>query len=282
MDSIKVCNIIAGVLKCSISGMVAIVICSCNGRNTKVLDIRCPELVEKAEYYNSQVANGDKEGPMGMKMSVEYVDSVYRIIQIVDESLIPIEKVKLFYGNMRPNMVASLSSSSGKEREDYQKMVDYRVTFEHVVKSKSTGDVIIKTTFTPDEISDALSHEMTRLDELKMNVASAKNTLPREMETGYIMKDISCTDKVVNIEIEVDEGLKDFDEATKIRQWAKVDQAVTLADLTTGLTFHRVASNVPIGINYHFIGSNRKNELTISFSSDEVVKFNEVMERLKD
>lgn len=259
-----------------------LLLCSCNSRNSTVVDTRCPELVEKAEYYNAKVANGSKEGPMGMKMSVEYVDSVYRIIQIVDESLIPIEKVKLFYGNMRPNMVASLSSSSGKERDDYQKMVDYRVTFEHVVKSKSTGDVIIKTTFTPDEIADALSHEMTRLDELKMNVASAKNTLPREMESGYIMKDISCTDEVVNIEIEVDESLKDFDDATKIRQWAKVDQAVTLADLTTGLTFHHVVSNVPIGINYHFVGSNGNNELIISFSADEVVKFNEVMERIKD
>jgi hypothetical protein len=257
-------------------------ISSCNGGRAKVTDTRCPELVEKAEYYNAQVANGAKDGPMGMKMSVEYVDSVYRIIQIVDESLIPIEKVKMFYGNMRPNMVASLSSSNGKEREEYLKMVDYRVTFEHVVKSKSTGDVIIKTTFTPDEIAEALSHEMTRLEELKMNVASAKNTLPREMEAGFIMKDISCTDEVVNIEIEVEERLKDFDEATKIRQWAKVDQAVTLADLTTGLTFHRVASNVPIGINYHFMGSNGGNELTISFSADEVVRFNEVMERIKD
>ncbi len=282
MDSIKVRNIIAGIIKCSILGMVAIMICSCNGGNTKVHDTRCPELVEKADYYNAQVANGAKEGPMGMKISVEYVDSVYRIIQIVDESLVPAEKVKLFYGNMRPNMVASLSSSSGKEREDYQKMVDYRVTFEHVVKSKSTGDVIIKTTFTPDEIADALSHEMTRLDELKMNVASAKNTLPREMETGYTMKDISCTDEAVNIEIEVDESIKDFDEATIIRQWAKVDQAVTLADLTTGLTFHRVASNVPIGINYHLMGSKGTNKLTISFSADEVVKFNEVMERIKN
>ena len=257
-------------------------ISSCNGGRAKVTDTRCPELVEKAEYYNAQVANGAKDGPMGMKMSVEYVDSVYRIIQIVDESLIPIEKVKMFYGNMRPNMVASLSSSNGKEREEYLKMVDYRVTFEHVVKSKSTGDVIIKTTFTPDEIAEALSHEMTRLEELKMNVASAKNTLPREMEAGFIMKDISCTDEVVNIEIEVEERLKDFDEATKIRQWARVDQAVTLADLTTGLTFHRVASNVPIGINYHFMGSNGGNELTISFSADEVVRFNEVMERIKD
>ena len=282
MANKKFHNIIAGVYIFSISGVAAIIFFSCFGRQDKLLDTRCPELVEKAEYYNAKVANGEKEGPMGMKMSVEYVDSVYRIIQIVDESLIPIEKVKLFYGNMRPNMVSSLSSSSGKEREDYQKMVDYRVTFEHVVKSKSTGDVIIKTTFTPDEIAEALSHEMTRLEELKMNVASAKNTLPREMETGYIMKDISCTDNVVNIEIEVDESLKGFDEATKIRQMAKVDQTVTLADLTTGLTFHRVASNVPIGINYHFMGSNGKNELTISFSADEVVKFNEVMEEIKD
>ena len=69
------------------------------------------------------------------------------------------------------------------------------------------------------------------------------------------MKDISCSDDIVTIEIEVDEGLKDFDEATKIRQWAKVDQAVTLADLTTGLTFHAIASNVPVGINYHFVVS---------------------------
>lgn len=257
-------------------------ISSCNGGRAKVTDTRCPELVEKAEYFNAQVANGTKEGPMGVKMSVEYADSIYRIIQIVDESMIPIEKVKLFYGNMKPNMVASISSSSGKERDDYQKMVDYRVTFEHVVKSKSTGAVIIKTTFTPDEMADVLSHEMTRLEELKMNVASAKNTLPREMVGGFIMKDISCTDEVVIIEIEVDESLKDFDEATKIRQWAKVDQAVTLADLTTGLTFHAIASNVPIGILYHFVGSNGNNELTISFSADEVVKFNEVMERIKD
>ena len=47
---------------------------------------------------------------MGMKMSVEYIDSVYRIIQIVDESIIPAEKIKMFYGNMKQNMIVGISS----------------------------------------------------------------------------------------------------------------------------------------------------------------------------
>ena len=261
---------------------IFVLLCSCNSRTPQTIDSRCPELVSKAEYYNAKVANGDKDGPMGIKMRVEYVDSVYRIIQIIDEKNIPIEKVKMAYGNMKQNAISSISSATGKERNDYKLMVDYHVSFEHVVKSKSSNDVIIRTIITPEEIDEALNHELTHMDELEMWVNTTKSTLPREMETGYTIKDISCTSETVNIEIEVDESLKNFDEATKIRQWAKADQAVTLADITTGLTFHKVASNVPIGINYHFMGSNGKNELTISFSSDEVVKFNEVMERIKD
>ena len=259
---------------------IFVLLCSCNSRTPQTTDSRCPELVSKAEYYNATVANGDKEGPTGVKMRVEYVDSVYRINQIIDENVIPIEKVKVAYGNMKQNVIASISSATGKERSDYKLMVDYHVSFEHVVKS--TGEVIVRTVITPEEIGEALNHELSHMDELEMWINTTKSTLPREMETGYTMKNISCTSETVKIEIEVDESLKDFDEATKIRQWAKVDQAVTLADLTTGLTFHSVASNVPIGINYHFMGSNGKNELTISFTADEVVKFNEVMERIKE
>jgi len=255
------------------------IVSACNGIKAKVTDRRCPELVEKAEKFNTKAANDSNEGEMGMQMRVEYVDSVYRIIQIVDESIIPIEQVKLFYGNIRPNVVATMSSSSGKEREDYQKMVDYRVTFEHILKAKRTGDIILKISFTPDEIAGALSHEMTRLEELKVYVNSCKNTLPREIETGCIMKDISCTDVAVNIVIKVDETLKKFDEITKIRQYAKVYQAMTLADLTTGLTFHNIVSKVPVGINYHFVNSKGSDKLTFSFSADEVVKFDKEIKK---
>lgn len=219
---------------------------------------------------------------MGMRMSVEYVDSVYRIIQIVDESIIPTEKIKMFLGNMKQNMIVGISSSSGSERRDYQQMVDYRVTFEHVVKSKSTGNVIVRNTMTPDEIADALEKQLTPLDELKMNVTTQKGTLPREMEAGYTMNSISCSDGVVNIEIIVDENMKDFDEATKLKAWSKAEQAVTLADLTTGLTFWSVAAQVPAEFDFHFIGSIGKNDLHIRFSKEEVVQYNEVMERIKD
>lgn len=265
----------------SFAFFLTMAVCSCGSKSTKV-DGRCPTLVEKAEYCNAQVANGASEGPMGMKMSVEYIDTVYRIIQIVDENVIPIEKLKMFYGNQKPNMIASLSSATGRERSEYQQMVDYRVTFEHVVKSKNTGEIIVRTTMTPDEIADALSHQMSRLDEVKMHVNTAKGTVPREMEPGYVMNDISCVNEVVNIDILVDESLKGFDEATKLRTWSRAEQAVTLADLTVGLTFWDVASNVPVGFDFHFIGSSGNNDLHISFSKDEVVEFNEVMKRIKD
>ena len=252
------------------------ILCACSYKKA-ITDKRCPALVEKAEYYNAQTANGTKEGPMGMRMSVEYVDSVYRIIQIVDESIIPTEKIKMFLGNMKQNMIVGISSSSGSERRDYQQMVDYCVTFEHVVKSKSTGNVIVHNTMTPDEIADALEKQLTPLDELKMNVTTQKGTLPREMEAGYTMNSISCSDGVVNIEIIVDENMKDFDEATKLKAWSKAEQAVTLADLTTGLTFWSVAAQVPAEFDFHFIGSIGKNDLHIRFSKDEVVQYNEVM-----
>ena len=239
-------------------------------------------MVEKAEYYNAQTANGTKEGPMGMRMSVEYVDSVYRIIQIVDESIIPTEKIKMFLGNMKQNMIVGISSSSGSERRDYQQMVDYHVTFEYVVKSKSTGDVIVRNTMTPDEIAEALEKQLTPFDELKMNVTTQKGTLPRGMEAGYTMNDISCLDGVVNIEIIVDENMKDFDEATKLKAWSKAEQAVTLADQTTGLTFWSVAAQVPAEFDFHFVGSKGNNDLHIRFSKDEVIEFNDVMERIKD
>lgn len=255
--------------------------CACGSKSSK-MDRRCPMLVEKAEYYNAKVANGANEGPMGMKMSVEYIDTVYRIIQVVDENVIPIEKLKMFYGNQKLNMIASLSSATGQERNDYQQMVNYRVTFEHVVKSKNTGDVIVQTTMTPDEIANALSHKMSHMDELKMNVTTLKGTLPRGMEAGYTMNDISCSNGVVNIEIIVDEKMTDFDEATKLKTWSKAEQAVTLADQTTGLTFWSVAAQVPAEFDFHFVGSKGNNDLHIRFSKDEVVEFNEVMERIKN
>ncbi|WP_444297474.1 hypothetical protein [Leyella stercorea] len=79
------------------------ILCACRNKsaNNTIKDNRCPALVEKAEYFNAQNANGIKEGPMGMKMSVEYVDSVYRIIQIIDENIMPNEMIKMFYGNMK-------------------------------------------------------------------------------------------------------------------------------------------------------------------------------------
>ena len=43
-----------------------------------------------------------------------------------------------------------------------------------------------------------------------------------------------------------------------------------------------IASNVPVGINYHFVGSKSTKELTISFSAEEVVQYNDLMEIIKD
>lgn len=259
---------------------LAALLCACSSNNTSK-DNRCPVLVEKAEAFNAQTSNGTKDGPMGMRISAEYVDTVYRIVQIVDENLIPAEKIRMFLGNMKQNMVASVSSSSGSERYAYRQMVDYRVTFEHVVKSKGSGNVICRNIMTPDDIAEALERQLTPLDELKANVDMQKGTLPRMMEAGYTMTDISCPDDIVYITILIDEGQKEFDEATKIRTWSKADQAVTLADLTTGLTFWSIAAEVPAGYDFHFVGSRGKNELHITFSKDEVVEFNKVMDRIK-
>lgn len=237
--------------------------------------LKCQELEKEARIQNAK-----SEGPRGMTVNVEYLDTVYRIIQTIDEDVVPTEKVLLFYGNMKPNMIASLSSSSGKERDRYNQMVDYGVTFEHVAKSKKTGDIIVRTIMAPDEISNALKHEQTRLDQLKININTIKQTLPREMEAGYTITDISIDDEVVTFEILINEGMKNFDEATVIRQWPKENQAITLFDLTTGQTFYGIAAKVPVDINYHFIGSKGKRELTISFSHDEIVKYNDLMNKI--
>ena len=76
--------------------------------------------------------------------------------------------------------------------------------------------------------------------------------------------------------------MKDFEEATKLKDWSRVEQAVTLADQTTGLTFWSIAVQVPAEFDFHFIGSKGKNDLHIQFSKDEVVQYNKVMERIKD
>lgn len=255
-------------------------LCACSNKNTNK-DRRCPALVEKAEYYKSKSINGYVEGPNGMMMSVEYIDTVYRIIQVIDEKIIPVEKVNMFLGSMKQNMIATVSSSSGPERNDYQQMVDYRVTFEHVVKNKNTGKIIVRNTMTPDEIAEALEKKLTPQDELQMYVKTQKGTLPRIIEEGYTMKDISISDDVVYIVILINEDKKEFDEATKLKTWPKAEQAVTLADQTTGLTFWSVAAQVPVEFDFHFIGSKDKNDLHLRFSKDEVVQYNEVMERIK-
>lgn len=102
------------------------------------------------------------------------------------------------------------------------------------------------------------------------------------MEVGYTMNDISCTGEVVNIEIIVDESMKDFSEATNFKAWSSLDQAVTLADQTTGLTFWSIAAQVPAEFEFHFLGSKGKNDLYIRFSKEEVVQYNKVMDRIKN
>ena len=179
-------------------------------------------------------------------------------------------------------MIASLSSSKDKEREHYNLMVDYNVTFEHIVKSKQTGNILVRTIMKPNEIADALKNKLTKSDQLKISANNIKRTLPRIMETGYTMNNISCTDDVVNIEIIIDENLKSFKGATKIRNLPRSEQAVTLGDLTVGLAFWSVAAQVPMGFDFHFIGSKGNNELHIGFSKDEVVDYNEVMNKIKD
>ena len=243
-------------------------------------DTRCLELVEKAEYYNAQVTNGVKEGPLGMKIKVEYVDSVYRMVQTIDENQTPAERVKSTYGNIKSYVLASISSAKGRERDDYNLMVDYRVSYEHIIKSMNTGDTLVHANITPDEIAKALNRKTTRLDELKLRINTIQDMLPRELELGYTMTGILYRDSSVVIDIVVDEKMKEFDEATMIKQWAKIDQAVTLADLTTGLTFHHVASKVPVGIVYYLKGSKGKNGIVIRFASEEVVRYDRVMKKI--
>ena len=135
---------------------------------------------------------------------------------------------------------------------------------------------------TPDDIAEALEKRLTPLDELKTNVDMQKGTLPRVMEVGYTMTDISYSEDIVCITILIDENQKEFDEATRIRTWPKAEQTLTLADLTTGLAFWSVAAKVPAKFDFHFVGSKGENELHIRFSTDEVVEYNKVMDRIKE
>ena len=247
----------------------------CNPSTPK--DNRCPVLVE---IFNKWGANGTTEGPKGMRLCVEYVDTVFRLVHYIDESLTPAEKIKMFFGNIDQKVAARVSSSSGSERNVYQQMVEYRVTFEYVAKSKGSGNLICHIIMTPDDIAEALKKQLTPLDELKANVDMLAGTLPREIEPGFTMTGISCQGNVVYIIILVDENQKEFNEATVIRSWSKEEQAVNLADLTTGLTFWSIAARVPAKFDFHLVGSKCENELHIRFSEDEVVEYNKVVTRI--
>lgn len=258
----------------AITIILCVLICACNKKNTKK-DTRCPILVEMAKSCNN--ANG----PMGMSLYTEYIDSIYKTTLMVDENITTTETINSFYGNEKSNMMAVISSSTGETRNRYQLMVYYHVTFEYVVKSKNTGKVIVHFTITPEEIKDALSSHITKLDEIKMRVKTIERILPRTLESGYTMNDISCTDDVINIEIIVDDSLRSFDEATRFRTCSPSELAITLGSITVGWTFWNISSQVPIGFCFHFIGSKNKDELNISFSKDEVVEYNEIINRIQ-
>lgn len=245
------------------------------------IDKRCPELVLKAEKENARTANGTKEGPNGISVRVEYEDTVYRVIQFIDETRIPADRIRMAFENIEQDMIASISSSIGSERREFEQAVKYRVTFEHTVVSKETGRVIVRNIMTPDEMADALKSQLSPSDELGIITATLKSKLPRVIESGYTMTDIKYHDGIVDVKIVVDENLLNFDIATQISNWSKELQALTLADLTVGLTFWSKAAKASAGFFFYYVGSKGENYLPIRFSKDEVIKFNDIMDRIK-
>lgn len=264
--------------------LFSLLLCSCRGNSNQhgaQIDKRCPELVLKAEINNKRTANGTKEGPKGISARIEYEDTVYRIIQVVNETIIPVDRIKMAYENIKQDMIADISSSTGSERKEFEQAVKYRVTFEHIVISKGTGNVITRSILKPDEIAEALKKQMTPSEELEVYVATLRSKLPREIEPGYMMTDINYNERMVDVKIVVDENRLDFNQATQIGRWSKELQALTLADLTTGFSFWSKLAEAYGGISFYYIGSKGYNYLPVVFSENEVGEYNKLMNKVK-
>ena len=86
-------------------------------------------------------------------VKVTYVDTVYTQFCQVNGDIVPFNKIDEFQKEYKRGALASIQVSTGKDRENYGKFVEYHVTRDDKYINE-TGDVVT-IVITPKEIEEA-------------------------------------------------------------------------------------------------------------------------------
>lgn len=227
----------------------------------------CPELLEAAHQMNS-------EAPFliadGMEIvHVTYVDTVYTLLCQVDGNIIPFDKIDEFQKEHKQGVLASIQVSTGKDRENYRKFVEYHVTKVDKFLNKETGDAVTIVT-SPKEIEAAMNEPLSDIARLKQYVDTQKKLLPTEIDEGFVMKNIEIVDDRVVMSISVDEDIYDFREVAELKNELKDDMVNQLRTNPVLQRFCQLLIATGYGLTIRYYGNQSFLETFVHFSSEEI------------
>ena len=229
---------------------------------------QCPELVEAARSINSKVPFPLVDG---MEIvNVTYLDTAYTLFYQVDGDIIPFDNIEKFQKEHKRGALASIQVSTGKDRENYGKFVEYHITKVEKFIEKETGDVVTIIT-SPKEIEVALNSPLSDIDRLKQYIDTQKKMLPTEIDEGFVMKDIEIVDDRVVMSISVDEDVYDFRVVAELKDELKDDMVNQLSTNPVFKRFCQLLSSAGYGLKMRYYGNQSFMDTSLQFTVEDII-----------
>ncbi len=229
---------------------------------------QCPELVEATKNINSKAPFLLADG---MEIvNVTYVDTVYTLFCQVNGDIVPFNKIDEFQKEYKRGALASIQVSTGKDRENYGKFVEYHVTKVDKYINKETGDVVT-IVITPKEIEEALNEPLSDIARLQQYIDTQKKLLPTEIDEGFVLKDIIIEDKSVTMSISIDEDIYDFNLIAGLRDDLKADMEKHLLSNLVLRKFCQLLGTVEYGLKIRYYGNQSYLESSLQFTAEDII-----------
>ena len=229
---------------------------------------QCPELVEAAKSINSKapflIADGMEI------VNATYVDTVFTLFCQVDGGIIPFDKIDEFKKEHKRGSLANVQASTGQDRENYGKFVDYHVTKVYKIIDKETGEVVTIVT-SPKEIEAALNEPLSDMARLEQYIDTQKKLLPTEIDEGFVLKDIEIVDDRVVMSISVDEDIYDFRGVVQLKDELKDDMVNQLRKNPVLQRFCQLLIDTGYGLSFRYYGNQSYLETTLQFTVEDII-----------